>query len=314
MADETRLELDSSVQLASRSVDKSIAALARQQHGIISRLQLADLGLDRNAIQYRLAVGRLHQVHRGVYAVGHGLLSRSGKCFAAVAACGRDAVLSHRSAGWLWGLRSDDRAGIEVTAPRFARRSAIHCRVSRLPEDERTARDGIPITTVPRTLLDLAAVLRPHQLERAIEQAEVLRLTDPLSLPAVLQRYPGRRGTATLRRLLADGRLGATVTRSELEERFLEFVAETRLPPPEVNAWLQVDSQWIEVDCLWRVQRVALELDGRGAHGTRAAFERDRYRDRRLHVGGWTPIRVTWRQLATDASELESDLRALLTT
>ena len=101
-------------------------------------------------------------------------------------------------------------------------------------------KDGIPITTVPRTLLDLAAVLRPDQLERAIEQAEVLRLTDPLSLPAVLRRYPGRRGTNSLRRLLADGQIGATVTRSKLEERFLAFVAETGLPRPEVNAWLQI--------------------------------------------------------------------------
>ncbi len=172
--------------------------------------------------------------------------------------------------------------------------------MSRLPADERAQKDGIPITTVPRTLLDLAAVLPAHQLQRAIEQAEVLRLTDPLSLPAVLRRYPGRRGAASLRKLLEDGQIGATVTRSQLEERFLEFVAAADLPRPEVNAWLHVDGTWIEVDCLWRAERVALELDGHGVHGTPAAFERDRERDRRLHVEGWIPVRITWRQLAKD--------------
>jgi len=197
---------------------------------------------------------------------------------------------------------------------RRGEREGIELHVGLVPPDERTMRDGIPVTTVPRTLLDLAAVLRPDQLERAIEQAEVLRLTDPLSLPVVLQRYPGRRGTATLRRLLAGAQLGATVTRSTLEERFLAFVADTGLPRPEVNAWLRLDGEWIEVDCLWRAERVALELDGHRVHGTRAAFERDRSRDRRLHVEGWTPVRITWRQLARDASGLESDLRALLTT
>ncbi len=170
------------------------------------------------------------------------------------------------------------------------------------------------MTTVPRTLLDLAAVLRPDQLERAIEQAEVLRLTDPLSLPAVLRRYPGRRGTASLRTLLAKGRIGATVTRSKLEERFREFVAATGLPRPEVNAWLHIAGTWIEVDCLWRAERLALELDSRAVHATEAAFERDRARDRRLQVAGWRPVRVTWRQLHDDPRAVEHDLRALLTT
>ncbi len=173
-------------------------------------------------------------------------------------------------------------------------------------------KDGIPVTTVPRTLLDLAAILRPQQLERAVEQAEVLRLTDPLSLPAVLRRYPGRRGTSSLRSLLADGQIGATATRSMLEERFLAFVAETGLPRPEVNEWLHIAGQWIEVDCLWRVERLALELDSRSVHATDAAFERDRARDRRLQVAGWRPVRVTWRQLQEGPRAVESDLRALL--
>jgi hypothetical protein len=313
MGDETKVDLNSSGQLESRSVDVAIAELARWQHGVVARRQLLGLGLDPNSIQYRLDVGRLHRVHRGIYSVGHRLVSASGICLAAVLACGPDAVLSHRSGAWLWALRSDDRPRVDVTIPRYLPgRPGIQCHVAAVPEDERTVKDGIPVTTVPRTLLDLAAVLRPHQLERAIEQAEVLRLTDTLSLPAVLQRYPGRRGSARLRKLIAEGQVGAAVTRSKLERRFLAFVAETGLPRPEVNAWLHVAGDWIEVDCVWRAERLALELDSRAVHETPAAFESDRARDRRLQVAGWRPIRVTWRQLHHDPRAVEMDLRALL--
>ncbi len=111
---------------------------------------------------------------------------------------------------------------------------------------------------------------------------------------------------------MADGRVGAAVTRSELEERFLEFVASAGLPRPEVNAPVQVAGAWIEVDCLWRAQRVVVELDGRAVHATGTAFERDRARDRALQVAGWRPVRVTWRQLAREPLALEADLRVLL--
>jgi hypothetical protein len=238
-----------------------------------------------------------------------------GGYMAAVLACGPSALLSHRSAAWVWGLGASDAAWFDITLPRrLERRRPIRSHRSRVPPDERTVHEGIPVTTVPRTLLDLAAVLQPHQLERAMEQAEVLRLTGPLSLPDLLTRYPGRRGTAALRRLVDEGRLGARVTRSELEERFLAFVAATGLPRPEANCHLHVDGEWIEVDCLWRAQRVVLELDSRMVHGTAAAFERDRARDRRLQVAGWRPARVTWRQLVRAPRALERDLRALLTT
>jgi very-short-patch-repair endonuclease len=282
---------------------------------VVARPQLVELGLDRNSIQHRLSIGRLHVLHRGVYAVGHRKVSATGREMAAVLACGPGAVLSHRAAAALWGLRPSSSARIDVTAPRqLGRRAGIRLRVSRLARDERTTVDGIPVTTVPRTLLDLATELRQHELERAIDQAEVLRLTDPLSLPALLERYPGRRGTATLRAALEEGNLGMGITRSELERRFLRLVTKARFPRPELNAPLHVAGRWIEVDCLWRAERVAVELDSRGVHGTHAAFERDRARDRRLQAGGWTPVRVTWRQLAREAQELEADLRTLLLT
>ena len=140
----------------------------------------------------------------------------------------------------------------------------------------------------------------------------MLRLTDPLSLPDLLERYPGRRGAASLRKLVADGQIGATVTRSKLERRFLAFLEGTGLPWPEVNAWLQVAGEWIEVDCLWRAERLVLELDSRAVHATHAGFERDRARDRRLQVAGWRSVRLTWRQLHAAPRSVEMDLRALL--
>jgi len=272
------------------------------------------IGLDRHEIRYRLRIGRLHERHPGVYAVGHRRLARAGHLMAAVLTCGRGAVLSHRAAGALWGLRPSERARVDVTAPVRLRRPGIQLHHSPLPGDERTVLDGIPVTTVPRTLLDLAAILQRHQLETAINNAEVLRLTDPLSLPQLLGRYPGRRGTAALRGALNEAALGAGITRSELERRFQDFVARIGLPRPELNAPLHIAGRWIEVDCLWRAQRVAVELDSRTFHGTAAAFERDRSRDRRLQVEGWTPVRITWRQLERDAPEIEADLRALLLT
>ena len=160
----------------------------------------------------------------------------------------------------------------------------------------------------------MATDLTSSELERAINQAEVLRLSDPLSLPQLLERYPGRRGAKRLRAALASRSLGMGITRSQLEVRFQQLVRRAQLPPPEKNAALLLGAEWIEVDCLWRAQRVAVELDGRSVHGTAAAFERDRARDRQLLVEGWTPVRITWRQLEREPMELEADLRALLLT
>lgn len=172
--------------------------------------------------------------------------------------------------------------------------------------------NGIPITTSSRTLLDLATVLRPRELEKAIGQAEVLRLADPLCLAELVARHPGRSGVVVLRSLLEAGRIGATVTRSELEDRFLTFLATNQLPRPEVNVALEVAGRWIKVDCLWRAARVVVELDGYASHGTRSAFERDRARDRRLQTADWRVVRITWRHLTEDPGALASELRSVL--
>lgn len=232
---------------------------------------------------------------------------------AAVLASGTGAVLSHGSAAMLWDIRGTDRPAIEVTAPACGRgRPGMERHRALLPADEVTVRLGIPVTTVPRTLLDLATVLPDHQFKRAVNEAEVLRLGDALSLADLTGRYPGRPGTAKVRALLGQQALGATVTRREFEKRFAELLAGTDLPRPATNAWVGERGRSFEVDCLWRAERLALELDGRATHGTVAAFEADRARDRILQVAGWRTVRVTWRQLVEEPAAVVADLRALL--
>ncbi len=296
------------------TIDVVIARLAERQHGVVARAQLLELGLGRDAIGHRLDCGRLHPLHRGIYAVGHRALTREARWIAAVLASGSAAVLSHRSAAALWGLRvaSGTRADVTV-ARRLRARTGIAAHHAVLPADEVTVVRGIAVTTPPRTLLDLAAVVAPRHLERAVNDAEVLRLADALSLEQLVLRHPRRRGIAALRRILAHGRIGATVTRSELEDRFLAFLDRAGLPRPEVNAALELaHGHWIEADSLWRAQRLVVELDGYASHATRTAFEHDRSRDRALQAAGWRVVRVTWRHLAHEPATVAAQLRALL--
>ncbi len=232
---------------------------------------------------------------------------------AAVLACGPGAALSHRSAGQLWGVLPRSRGIVEVTRPlRFRTRAGIAAHRSPLPESEIAIVAGVPVTSISRTLFDLAAVLTRGQLERAFNEAEVLRLADWQSVPDLLERYPGRRGSAALRALLRDDTAARGVTRSKLERRFLAVLEGTDLPRPRLNADVAVDGRFIEADCLWDEQRLIVELDGRETHGTDMAFEKDRERDRLLMVDGWRVTRVTWRQLQNDAPSVVADLRELL--
>jgi very-short-patch-repair endonuclease len=164
------------------------------------------------------------------------------------------------------------------------------------------------VTTVPRTLLDLAAVLPPHQVARAINEAEVQRLADPVPLVALLARYPRRRGVAVARAVLDEASIGSTITRSELEEGFHAFLIHHDLPRPEVNANVRIGDRLIECDFAWPAQGLIAELDGHAFHVTTAAYERDRARDRALSVAGWRVVRITWRQLRDDAVGLAADM------
>lgn len=179
----------------------------------------------------------------------------------------------------------------------------VHC--SAVPADEATKHDGIPVTTLPRTLLDLASVVSPTQLERALNEAEVRRLTDPLSLADLVERHPHRPGIRAARALLGEPQ---SITRSELEARFRRFARAIGLPAPALN----VPLEGIECDCVWTGQRLVVELDGRGVHDTAVAFERDRARDRMLNAAGWRVVRITWRQLREEPERLAGDLKKLI--
>lgn len=309
MGDAIYVDRHSDGKRSEEDVDGAIARLARRQHGRITRHQLLDLGLGADAIDYRLAHSRLCVVYRGVYAVGHDAPTREANWTAAVLAAGEGAVLSHRDAASLWGIRPNARSVIEVTTPRSQRpRQGIQFHRSSLPSDEVTIEDGIPVTTVPRTLFDLATVLRPRQLERTLNEAEVRQLWDEISLLDLLRRYPRRPGSRTVRAVLEARNAGAKTIRSDLEVQFLEFVDAAGLPEPKMND----EVEGLEVDAVWREQRVAVELDSRTFHMTAAAFETDRERDRKLQAADWRPIRITSRQLKRDSGRLRHDLLRLL--
>jgi predicted transcriptional regulator of viral defense system len=293
-----------------RTLDPGVAmaALARRQHGVVARVQLADLGLGRHAIGQLLKRGRLHAVHRGVYAVGHRRVTRDGAWMAAVLAAGPGAVLSHRSAAALWGIRESNRAKLELTVPRERRRPGLTLHRTQLPDDERTVHDGISVTTPARTLLDLAALLDEHSLARAAERAEALRLRSPTTLEELTTRYPKRKGIRNIKRLIEEGRIVPTDTRSRIERRFLSLLDANELPRPLVNEKLDP----IRPDFRWTEQRLIVELDGFETHGTRQAFERDRARDRALTAQGWRVVRITKRQLDDEPRRLAAELNVLL--
>jgi hypothetical protein len=298
-------------QLHPRRLDVVIAGLADRQHGVVARAQLIDVGVGEGAIELRLARGRLHPVHRGVYAVGHRVLSAEGRWMAAVLAGGSGAVLSHQPAGALWGIRPARGWEVEVTCARKLRsRRGLKFHWRSLLTDEVTTHDRIPVTTVPRTLFDLADVIPRHQFERTVNEAEIRHLWDPLSLADLLRRHPRRPGAAAIRAVLATP--GANITRSELEDRFLGLLDAVRLPRPETNVPIEVNGFRIEADCVWGEPRLIVELDGHATHSTRAAYEHDRARDRRLVAAGWRVMRVTWRQLHDQPEALAHDLRASL--
>ncbi len=292
-----------------RPVDLGVAELAERQHGAVARRQLLELGLGSRAIDHRVAVGRLHPVHAGVYLVGHRLRSARTRWMAAVLACGPGALLSHRPAADVWHLLPTDSARIHVVADRSTRGPAgivVH-RIRRLHIEDRAERDGIPVTSVARTLLDLAGVVRRRQLERAVETAERHGLFDLHAMERLLASGRGRRGVRMLRSVLRDYR-EPPFTRSELERMFIALCRGAGLPPPVTNLWVAGG----EADATWPDHRLVVELDSRGYHATRAAFERDRRRDTDLQLAGYRVLRVTHRRLEQEPADVAAAVGRLL--
>jgi hypothetical protein len=283
--------------------------LAARQWGVVSTAQLHALGLGRGAIHKAVRAGRLHRVHHSVYAVGHGVLRVEGRRLAAVLACGPGAVLSHRTAAAHWGLLKTDQTRIDVTARR-GRHGAPGIRLHRsrsLDAQDTTHHEAIPITSVSRTLLDLAGLRRDGELERALAQAERLQLYDHRAISDVIARCNGHRGTQLLARATTRE---PKWTRNEWEAAFLELLRAAGLPEPLTNDAFDVpDHGHCEPDYHWPAHRMIVELDGFETHGTRAAFRNDRAKDAALTASGYRVLRFT----RDDDPELAiKRLRALL--
>jgi hypothetical protein len=233
-----------------------------------------------------------------------------------VLAYGPRAVASHRTAGGLQGLREDNSARTDVSLPLQSVRSRpginAHAAATLRAEDV-TKRHGIPCTTVARTLLDLADVVPRRQVERALEQAEIMRVFDLDELHDVLAHANGRRGAGVLRDLLAELDDEPGLTANDLEDRFLALCRAAGLPPPAVNRWIAIDDgPPIKADFVWTTQRLIVETDGWGSHGTRRGFERDRRRDQRARLAGWETVRFTRRQVLRDPDWVIATTAALL--
>jgi predicted transcriptional regulator of viral defense system len=283
-------------------LDRAVARLAEAQHGVAAIWQLLELGMGRGAIKYHVACGRLHQLYRGVYAVGHTALSLQGRLLAAVFSAGPLAVLSHRSAAMLWGLLRDSRPVIDVTTPDRGRASKNGVRVHRvrsLHPDDVTVVDGIPVTSVARTLFDIARTEPLRQLRYALDQAERLQLLDLRAL----QRFRCR----ALANALAAMSEPAN-TNPGIERLFLEVCDTGGVPRPEVNVLVE----GYLVDAVWREQKLIVELDSRAYHMTTRAFEEDRDRDDVLQLARYRVIRITWRRLTNNPERVVARLRAHL--
>jgi uncharacterized protein DUF559 len=278
---------------------------------VLSVGRVRALGLARSAIHERVRRGRLHPYYQRVYSVGHTKVSARARMWAAILACGGPAVAvpSHRSAAALWDIVATPTGRVDVTTlRRNASTNAIRVHRTRTLEPEDiTTRDGLPVTTPTRTLIDLANVLTPQRLERACHRAEILRLLDAAVLGQRLADLPGRR-TKALAAALDSLAPGPQATRRELEERMLALIAQFDLPRPLANHTVEGH----EVDFYWPAAKLIVETDGAATHLTPTAFEQDRIRDAELTVAGYRVVRFTWRQLRDRPHTVARTLKALL--
>ena len=278
-------------------VDAVIEAFARRQHRAVTWRQLEAAGVTRSAVKHRLATGSLTQLHLGVYRVG-AVDEPLTSPMAAVLACGPSAVLSHHAAAALHGIRPRHSGPIDVTVTEGHPRTRRGIRVHRARDIERVVVSGIPVTTVTRTLLDIATALSQRDLIRAIDEAQIQRKLDHTTLTEAVRQHTGHRGARALR-AAATKTTEPRLTRSEAERRLVELVEAAGLPRPQTNVKL---GRW-EVDALWEREGIVVEVDGFAYHSTRFAFERDRRKDGDLDDAGYRVLRLTWRQL-TDEREL----------
>jgi hypothetical protein len=287
--------------------DLAIAEIADRQHGQISHPQLRATGLGDRGISHRVAAGKLHRVYRGAYSVGHSRITWRGRYMAAVLACGADAALARRPAGRLNGLR--DYAGrMDVTIPgRRVRIPGIDTHRDCLSPQDVTEIDGIPCTSVARTIYDLAnSEGDVRRTRRDIDRAEQLRVFDLSAIHDVLSRAGATRGARTVRAALGTE---TALTREEIEERMLAICDAAGFPRPRVNFAIHLgDGVFVIADFAWPDLRIIIETDGWATHGTRHAFVDDRRRDRRLRLAGWQVLRFTWHEIENEPAAVAEEL------
>jgi very-short-patch-repair endonuclease len=286
-----------------REVPRPVADVAAAQFGVVTRAQLLEAGVDSCAISRQVRAGRLHRLHRGVYAVGHRVLVPNGQRLAAVLACGPGAALSHASAAALHGLWQSS-ARMHISVPRngpHTRDGPVVHRVRRLAEEDVTTVAGIRVTTVARTALDVAETSPPRIVAILLERADQHNVLDLAELRATVDRNPGRHGA----KVLVEALDVEPPSKRELQRRFLRLCRAHGLPEPEQ----EVQIGPYHVDFLWRDARLVVEADGRAYHEVRAAFERDRRRDLDLAARGLQTLRVTWQMVTRQAESLALTLR-----
>ena len=278
------------------------------RHLVASSAQLAAEGLAPNAITRRVRDGRLTRMFRGVYRVGPVDGPWTWEA-GALLACGEAAVLSHASAAALWAIRPRVQGLVEVTIAHGHRRAHNRIRVhhAALTRGEVRVREELRVTSPERTLLDLAAALPQKELDRAVNEALVLGLATAAGLRSYLARSSRRQGASALREAL---RVEPRATRSELEAAMLALLRRVDLPVPHTNAIVEGHV----VDFFWPEQRVVVETDGYGPHGTPRRFETDRARDAHLTALGYRVLRFTWRQLTTEPEVVAARLATVLAT
>jgi very-short-patch-repair endonuclease len=289
------------------TVERILARLAGESHGVVTRQELLSAGLTRNEIQHRMTAGALIPIHRGVFRVGHSAPSPEARYLAAVKVCGGGALLAGRAAAHLLHLLSRPSSLPEVLTTHRTNPTGVKVTRCRLIDArDRTSWHGIPVTNVPRTIVDLAALLPPPDLARAFHEAAIRHRVKPESVERVLARRHNWPGARELRRVL---RGDEPVTLSRLESAFIAAVRRSRLPLPRTNT----PAGGHRVDCRWPAHRLTVELDGFRYHGTRHAWERGRQREREARARGDEFRRYTWFDVAEEPEPMLADLRALLT-
>jgi hypothetical protein len=296
----------------------AVAETATKQGGVISLGQLDDAGVSMRAASRGAASGDLHRIHRGVYTVGHRAVSRQTILRGALLACGDGAVISHGTAAAFHGLWDEPPRLTDVTVPVEAGRKVdgVRCRRCRYPEPEEIAVvQGVAVTTVARTLVDLAGMVGLPTLRKTVGRAAIRKKLDLQAADIAIHNAKRRRGLRSLELALLpyrtkDGKVPDV--RSDFETLVLPELIDVGLPRPRVNAWLHIDEERFLIDFLWEDQRVIVETDGRETHETPEAFQNDRRRDQFFASAGYRALRVTWDQIHSERAAVLSRISRAL--